>query len=625
MRYNEDTKSVSVNSTFYKVPLLSAWSTASAAACGIQANGTPGSYNMATGVENIANCFTSNGIANPDGKQANTKGQTVGQIPTATGLGNTNGAQIFGTLPANNADYTSFGVSPIKDFSQTTGRLVWDWQINDDTLFYASYSIGFKGGGFNPPFNAAQFPNTPFAFESTEVDAFEFGVKASVPEEGIVANASIYYYDFTNYHIGVIRNETAINTGMPLETMGAELEFYLTPPSLPGLSFNMMFSYQTSEVGNFSMINPHDLGGHYRQQASTGSMDGYTDWHVAKNQTANSFLLNKDAFGYMYGKILDVQLSDAGAQAAYYANNSINPATANATQKAAAAAAGATAIAALRTTNEIAYGLTCDANSDCGTGGTALTSADLVNIVPFEMSSAAVGYGNLGGVCHFMTAVGGPNTCLPAAGGGTASSILVYSPQQNATATAGPDGTLLPSIVVRGTGAALQTGGVCKLFKAMTDHADTVTGGANELTIGANEVCLGTATATGKWLSSGLEQDLSGNEMPFADMTLSMGLAYTFQTNNLEVTPRLDYYYQSEAYSSIFNIETSKIPAWDEWNFSLLVVPTDGDWNIRFWAQNLTDDRNITGTGVGNSSVGHTASVWVREPRSFGMSFGLGF
>ena len=412
---------------------------------------------------------------------------------------------------------------------------------------------------------------------------------------------------------------------MPLETMGAELEFYLTPPSLPGLSFNMMFSYQTSEVGNFSMINPHDLGGHYRQQASTGSMDGYTDWHVAKNQTANSFLLNKDAFGYMYGKILDVQLSDAGAQAAYYANNSINPATANATQKAAAAAAGATAIAALRTTNEIAYGLTCDANSDCGTGGTALTSADLVNIVPFEMSSAAVGYGNLGGVCHFMTAVGGPNTCLPAAGGGTASSILVYSPQQNATATAGPDGTLLPSIVVRGSGAALQTGGVCKLFKAMTDHADTVTGGANELTIGANEVCLGTATATGKWLSSGLEQDLSGNEMPFADMTLSMGLAYTFQTNNLEVTPRLDYYYQSEAYSSIFNIETSKIPAWDEWNFSLLVVPTDGDWNIRFWAQNLTDDRNITGTGVGNSSVGHTASVWVREPRSFGMSFGLGF
>ena len=621
-RYNQDTKSVSVNSTFYKVPLLSAWSTASAAACGIQANGSAGSYtiNAAYQVTDNAACFTSNGIAAPDGKQANTKGQQVGQTPTATGLGNTNGSQIFGALPGNNADYIANGISPIKDFSETTGRLVWDWQINDDTLFYASYSIGFKGGGFNPPFNAAQFPNTPFAFESTEVDAFEFGVKATVPEQGIVANASVYYYDFTNYHIGVIRNETAINTGLPLENMGAELEFYLTPPSLPGLSFNMMMSYGTTEVGTFSMINPHDLGGHYRKQASTGSMDGYTDWHVAKNQTANSFLVNKKALGYTYGKILDVQLSQAAAIATSAAGGG---------DAAAQATAGNNAIAALRGTNEIAFALTCTAAGDCGTtnsvANTALAATDLVNIVPFEMSSAAEGYGNLGGVCHFMTAVGGPNTCLPAAGGGSASGILVYSPQANATGTAGPDGTLLPSVIIRGTGSAIQTGGICKLFDAMTDHAANVNGGANELTIAANQVCLGTATAEGKWLSSGLEQNLTGNELPFADLTVSMGLQYTFQTNNLEVTPRLDYYYQSEAYTSIFNIETAKVPAWDEINFSLNIVPTDGDWNIRFWAQNLTDDRNITGIGVGNSSVGHTSSVFVREPRSFGMSFGLDF
>ena len=206
VRYNEDTKSVTVNSTFYKVPLLSAWNPAMTlegslgstmrgigGTCGINpATGAANSYNSATGVETEA-CFTSNGIANPDGLQANTVGQTVGQIPSATGAGSTNSSQIFGVLPANNADYTTNGVNPIKDFSQTTGRLVWDYQINDDTLFYASYSIGFKGGGFNPPFNAAQFPDTPFAFESTEVDAIEFGVKASVPEEGITANASVYF------------------------------------------------------------------------------------------------------------------------------------------------------------------------------------------------------------------------------------------------------------------------------------------------------------------------------------------------------------------------------------------------------------------------------------------------
>ena len=106
----------------------------------------------------------------------------------------------------------------------------------------------------------------------------------------------------------------------------------------------------------------------------------------------------------------------------------------------------------------------------------------------------------------------------------------------------------------------------------MTDFA--AVGGANALSIGADEVCVTSATTNGKWLSGGLEQNLTGNQMPFADMSMSLGLSYTFQTSNLEVTPRVDYYYQSEAYSSVFNVESAKIPAWDEINFSLVMVPT---------------------------------------------------
>ena len=646
LRYNEDTKAVSVNATFYKVPVFSNWNSTSAGAGGI--GGTCG-FNVLTGHsgsvtvdgsgnvtgENAA-CFTS-GL---NGLGVNTVGQQIGQVPGTAGT--TNGTLPLGLLPANNADYTAFGVNPVKNFSQTTGRLVWDFQIDDDTLFYASYSKGFKGGGFNPPFNAQQFPDTPFAFESTEVDSIEFGVKAAVPEVGLIANASIYYNDFTNFHIGVIRNETAINTGMPLENMGAELELYLAPPSVPGLSFNMMMSYATSEIGNFKMINPHDLGGHYRQQASTGNMDGHTDWHVAKNFTANSFLVNKDALGVLYSRMLDVQVGGAGGQAAavtaYYASKGITPGTNQDSDahKAAAAVAGAAGnaayVASIRGTNEIAFALTCTAVGDCGAGGQALTSADMAsNVLPLEMSSAAVGYGNLGGACHFIPGV--INTCLPVALGGTAglapTATQVYAPAgSSALGTTSATGTLLPSIINRGTGTSLQTGGVCKMFKAMTDHADSVTA-QNELSLAASERCASTVeggvSITGKWLSGGLEQDLSGNEMPYPELTMSVGLAYTFQTSNVEVTPRVDYYYQSDAYSSVFNIESQKIKAWDEINFSLNVVPTNGDWNIRFWAQNLTDDRNVTGSGVGNSSVGHTTGVFVREGRSFGMSFGIDF
>ena len=344
LRYNEDTKAVSVVNMFYSVPVISAWKVGAGGAgsaegfggdCGIDpVTGKSLSYSTATGEEKAA-CFTS-GL---NSKGVNTVGQAIGQVPGLPGT-NTNGSAPLGVLPDFNKDYTTYGVSPIKDFSETTGRLVWDFQINDDTLFYASYSKGFKGGGFNPPFNADQFPDTPFAFESTQVDAIEFGIKAAVPEAGLIANASIYYNDFDNFHIGAIRNETAINVGMPLENMGAELEIYLSPPSVPGLSFNAMLNYQTSEIGNFKMINPHDLGQHYNKKASTGNMDGYTDWHVSKNFTANSFLLNRDAFGSTYARILDIQLLGGAASKSlvedYWLGQGVAPADGNANQKATA-------------------------------------------------------------------------------------------------------------------------------------------------------------------------------------------------------------------------------------------------------------------------------------------------
>ena len=228
---------------------------------------------------------------------------------------------------------------------------------------------------------------------------------------------------------------------------------------------------------------------------------------------------------------------------------------------------------------------------------------------------------------------GAINTCHPVALGGTAglapTTTQIYGgPTANGSGSAIPTGTLLPSIISRGTGASLQTGGACKAFLMMATYADKVTR-ANELSLAANERCASTVVdgkiVEGKFLRGGLEMDYTGNEMPFPELTLGFGIAYTFQTDNVEVTPRLDYYYQSDTFASIANIPTNKIKAWDEYNFSLVIVPTNGDWNIRFWGQNLTDDRNVTAAGIGNSSVGHTQSVFVREGRSFGMSFGLDF
>ena len=650
LRYTEDQKEVRTRATFYDTPLVSSWSTVT------QVGGAAASVTCATGGAGAATVDNATGLVTPASADCLAIGATVGQGiglnpgAGAAGANATNGSEyLLAGLDAFNADYASAvpAINPLMEFSNTTGRFVWDWQIDDDTLMYVSFAKGFKGGGFNPPFNAAQFPNTPFAFESTEVNSLELGIKATVPEIGLVANASFYYNDFENFHLGSIRNETAINYGIPLESYGAELELLLNPPSVPGLTFNMQVSLYDSEIGDVSIVNPHDLGGHYNGLADSAN------WHVMKSATANSFLVNKDRMGYIYGSVL--QTTAAAAAAADDA----------------ALLAGMTALAG---TNEFAAFAMTQAGAAQAAGGDAAAQAAAVTatlaaggfIIAPEMNAAATAYGDKATVCHYiqLTAANHINTCVPnatatalgmtganLANGHAPTGSLIYSPVELTDAngvvlatTAANGGSLLPSIGILASGETLQTGGLCTLWGIFTaDYSGLAAAGINHTSElvesagtngiqiaqdangNATETCYGTATLDPGFISSGNEQSLSGNQMPFSDVTVSLGLAYTFQTNNLEVTPRLDYYYRSDSNQSVFNIDQNKVEAWDEVNFRLNIVPTNGDWRVIFYGQNLTDERNITATAITNSSTSHTNSTFVREPRSFGLQFGIDF
>ena len=665
LRYTEDQKEVSARATFYDTPLVSAWSDVT------QVGGAAASTTCATGGAGAATVDNATGIVTPASNEClaigATVGQAIGSAPVAVLGANAAANQsqyLINGLDAFNADYRNAtpAITPQLDFSKTTGRLVWDWAINDDTLMYVSYAHGFKGGGFNPPFNAAQFPNTPYAFESTEVDSLELGIKATVPEIGLVANASFYYNDFENFHLGSIRNETAINYGIPLESYGAELELLLNPPSVPGLSFNMQLALYDSEIGDASIVNPHDLGGHYNGTAESAN------WHIMKSATANTFLVNKDRMGYIYGSVLQYV---ATRDAAINANRAAGADTVLGTaDDVIDQAAVNTALTPLAATNEFAAAVigagTAAAAAAAANGGDAAaelaafvaarsaTDAAAGLIITPELSAPSTAYGQKFSACHMIQVsfTVNINTCLPDAAShltGTnvatandPTATLIYSPvtlAANGQTIADTTGTLLPSIGILGSGESLQTGGICALwdiFTGGTAATAAIPGAVNSpyseaagtdgiQTDTAVEDCYGTATMNPGFVSSGLEQSLKGNQMPFSDVTLSLGIAYTFQANNVEVTPRLDYYYRGEATQNVFDIQQNKIPAWDEINFRLNIVPTNGDWRIVFYGQNLTDERNITGTGIGNSSVGHTNATFVREPRSFGFQFGLDF
>ncbi len=80
-------------------------------------------------------------------------------------------------------------------------RLALNWQYNPDTLLYASVTEGFKSGV--TPVNAANLAVQNSSVKQEQVRAYELGVKATLLEQRMQFNASLFYYDYTDKQLAV--------------------------------------------------------------------------------------------------------------------------------------------------------------------------------------------------------------------------------------------------------------------------------------------------------------------------------------------------------------------------------------------------------------------------------------
>jgi iron complex outermembrane receptor protein len=126
-------------------------------------------------------------------------------------------------------------------WNHTTGTLGLQWTPSDDTLVYASYSYGYKSGGFTlGPFKPGVDPET--------IDAIELGWKQSIGDT-LQVNAAIYHY---NYHGLQTIIQTPVTGGATAQlinlnetrTKGAELEAIWVPSS----QFTLMANYSYSDA-----------------------------------------------------------------------------------------------------------------------------------------------------------------------------------------------------------------------------------------------------------------------------------------------------------------------------------------------------------------------------------------
>ena len=145
-------------------------------------------------------------------------------------------------------------------FDEITGRFVVDWtpdvNFTDESLFYFSFSRGYKGGGINPPIDTTLFPNTPTGFEPEDIDAYEIGTKNSLWDNRMQINMALFYYDYGGLQIGKIVNRTSLNENTDAEVFGFEGEFILAPTE--NWLFNAQVSYLDTELKDTDTIDPRD-------------------------------------------------------------------------------------------------------------------------------------------------------------------------------------------------------------------------------------------------------------------------------------------------------------------------------------------------------------------------------
>ena len=157
------------------------------------------------------------------------------------------------------------------DHRQTKEEKEWSgifsaaYKVADNINTYASYSRGYKAGGFNldrafsslvngintsvisgaPGSQTIAQPDTSFSPET--VDAYELGIKTQWFNKALTANLALFHQKFQNFQLNTFTGVSFVVTEVPeVVSKGAELDFFLRTP-IDGLTVSGGAAYTFAE------------------------------------------------------------------------------------------------------------------------------------------------------------------------------------------------------------------------------------------------------------------------------------------------------------------------------------------------------------------------------------------
>ena len=176
-----------------------------------------------------------------------------------------------------------------------------DYTPNDDVLLYASFSRGFKSGGFNG--GNVGFEPDPIAalqpYEPEFVNAYELGFKSELLDNALRINGAVFFNDTSDLQVFTLANTGSLPISQLTNAADAEVfgvEFDVTAYPADGLVLSLTGSYLDSELLNFTSGNGLDLSGNELAFTPRWSLSGLARYDHDIGSAGSVYLQGSFAF-----------------------------------------------------------------------------------------------------------------------------------------------------------------------------------------------------------------------------------------------------------------------------------------------------------------------------------------
>ncbi|GGC02762.1 TonB-dependent receptor [Novosphingobium endophyticum] len=148
-------------------------------------------------------------------------------------------------------------------FKKFTPKVGIDFRPNPDTMLYASWSRGYRSGGFSPRAATAETAGTPYNPE--QVDSFEIGAKLDLLDNMLQFNVAAFYSKYddlqqnTTIPGGPTGNQTITSNAGSAKIKGIEADLTLRP--VEGLRLTATMGLLDSQFKDFIVGNVSPTSG----------------------------------------------------------------------------------------------------------------------------------------------------------------------------------------------------------------------------------------------------------------------------------------------------------------------------------------------------------------------------